>query len=536
VRGDKYTYLTTAIDYANGPPHIGHAFEKIGADAMVRYRRLKGEQVRFVIGMDEHGLKVLQSAEAAGVTPQAWADGIASKFEEMWRALGISNDDFIRTTQPRHHRAVEVMIERMQAADDLYRGKYEGLYCVGCEAFKTDAELVSVATLEAAAEAGTGADGVAGGVHSEGLTAEERVARLRCPIHPSRQLVWSQEENWFFRLSRYGERLLKLLAERPEFVQPESRRNEIRRVLEGGLEDISVSRSRLGWGVPWPGDPEHTVYVWIDALTNYLSAVGFPDPGYGQFWPADVHVIGKDITRFHCIYWPAMLMSAEVELPRTVWGHGFVTFGGAKVSKSEGGARVDLTELVELRGADALRYFLLREVPWNGDGEISAQRYDERYTSDLANNLGNLVNRVISMIERYREGVVPPGAQTALDPEIAAALVRYRGAMDANLLQQGAAAAIELGQAANAFVGDRAPWNQAKDPALAGELDATLSSLARALAAIASMLFPFMPAKMTDLASRLGLEAPLPLESLAALELAGRRMHKGEVLFPRPQE
>ncbi len=529
MRGDKFFYLTTAIDYANGPPHIGHAFEKIGADAMVRYRRLKGEEVHFVVGMDEHGLKVLQSAEAAAITPQQWADDIAAKFETMWRRLGISNDDFIRTTQPRHRRAVEVMVDRMQAAGDLYRGEYEGLYCVGCEAFKTDAELVTAAALEAG-------EATEVGVHSEGLSPEEKVARFRCPIHPSRVLQWSKESNWFFRLSRYQERLLKLLDERPEFVQPESRRNEIRRVLEGGLEDISVSRARLSWGVPWPGDPEHTIYVWIDALTNYLSAVGFPDPGYGQYWPADVHVIGKDITRFHCIYWPAMLMSAEIELPRSVWGHGFVTFGGAKVSKSEGGARLGLEELVEYRGPDALRYFLLREVPWNGDGEISQQRFDDRYTADLANNLGNLANRVISMVERYREGVVPQAARTPLDAEVAAALVRYRGAMDANLLQHGAAASLELAQAANVYVGERAPWNQAKDPAQATELDATLGSLTRALAAMASMLFPFMPGKMTELAGRLGLEGPIPLEDIAALDLTGRHVHRGEVLFPRPQE
>ncbi len=529
MKGDKFYYLTTAIDYANGPPHIGHAFEKIGADAMVRYRRLRGEEAHFVVGMDEHGQKVLQSAEAAGITPQQWADDIAGKFEAMWRRLQISNDDFIRTTQPRHHRAVAVMVERMQAAGDMYRGKYEGLYCVGCEAFKTDAELIEPGD-EGAGEAPLG-------VHSEGLTPEEKIARFRCPTHPSRLLQWSQEENWFFRLSRYQERLLKLLDERPDFVQPESRRNEIRRVIEGGLQDISASRARLAWGVPWPGDPEHTVYVWIDALINYLSAVGFPDPGYGQYWPADMHVIGKDITRFHCIYWPAMLMSAEVELPRAVWGHGFVTFGGAKVSKSEGASqRLGLEELVEYRGPDALRYFLLREVPWNGDGEISLQRFDERYTADLANNLGNLANRVISMVERYREGVVPEAAQSSLDGEVAAALVRYRTAMDGNLLQHGAAAALELGQAANVFVGERAPWNQAKDPAQATELDTTLGSLTRALAAIASMLFPFMPGKMGELCTRLGLEGPVPLEDIAALELTGRRVHRGEVLFPRPQD
>jgi methionyl-tRNA synthetase len=499
----KRFYITTAIDYANGAPHMGHAIEKIGADAMARYRRLRGDDVHFLMGMDEHGLKVLQSADAAGTSPQAWVDDLAAQFTRAWTRLDISFDDFVRTTQARHRPAVEEMIRRIADAGDLYVGRYEGYYCVGCEAFKRDDELV-----------------------------REDGGPPRCPIHPTREVTWTEEENWFFRLSDYQDRLLKLLDERPDFIQPDARLNEVRNVIEGGLEDISVSRSRLPWGIPWPGDEAHTVYVWLDALTNYLSAIGFPDDRFLERWPADFHVIGKDITRFHCVYWPAFLMSAGIELPKCVWAHGFVTIGGGKMSKSEG-VRVELNEAIERHGPDALRYFLLREIPWNGDGEFSYERFDERYASELADNFGNLTSRSISMIERYREGVVPAGAPTPLDEDIAAALLRYRTAMDAQLLHQGLAAALALSSSANQYVDARAPWAQAKDPAQAAELDTTLASLARCVAALATLLQPFMPAKMAEVADRLGMKAVAPLDEVVTLDMSGHRVHRGEILFPK---
>jgi methionyl-tRNA synthetase len=500
----KY-YITAAIDYANGPPHMGHAIEKIGIDAMARYHRLRGERVHFLAGMDEHGLKVLQSAETAGVTPQQWVDQISERFASTWQRLHISNDDFVRTTQPRHRPAVEELIRRIDAAGDLYLGRYEGYYCVGCEAFKRADEL----------------SGEPGGP-------------LRCPLHPTREVTWMEEQNWFFRLSHYQDRLLRLLDERPGFIQPESRFNEIRRVIEGGLDDISVSRSRLPWGVPWPGDESHTVYVWLDALTNYLSAIGFPDDRYRACWPADFHVVGKDITRFHCVYWPAFLMSAGVELPEAVWAHGFVNFGGTRLSKSDV-VRVELDDAIDRYGPDALRYYLLREIPWTGDGEFTWERFDERYASELADNIGNLANRSISMIERYRDGVIPQSPGTPLDDVVAATLGRYRSAMDAQLLHQGLAAAVQLGSAANQYVDARAPWNQARNPALATELDCTLAALARCVAALATLLFPFMPAKMIDLAARLGLPAVPALDDVATLPLDGNRVHRGDILFPKPR-
>lgn len=496
-------YITTAIDYANGPPHMGHALEKIGADAMARYRRLRGDPVHFVIGMDEHGVKVQQSAEAADVSPQEWVDRIAREFAAVWERLHVRYDDFMRTTQPRHARAASELVRRIQAAGDVYAGRYEGHYCVGCESFKREDELV-----------------------------RDETDTLRCPIHPSRALTWTEEENWFFRLSKYAEPLLRHYDANPDFIRPEARANEVRRLVEGGLEDISISRAGLAWGIPWPGDERHTIYVWIEALINYLSATGFPEPGFEDLWPADVHVIGKDITRFHCVIWPAMLMSAGLPLPGGVWAHGFVNFSGRKLSKSEG-IRLDLPAMIERWGPDPFRYYLLRDVPWNGDGEFSLERFDGRYTAELADDLGNLANRAISMVERYRGGVVPQGERTTLDDVVGRTLERYGRAMDAHLLHTGAAAAMELADAANAFVEERAPWTQAKDPAAAANLDATLASLIRAVAALSSLLEPFMPATMSQLAERLGLPAPLALEAIATLDAAGLRVHRGSVLFPK---
>ncbi len=495
-------YITTAIDYANGSPHLGHAVEKIGADVIARYHRRKGEAVHFVIGMDEHGQKVLQSAEAARVTPQEWVDGIAREFEDVWKILNISHDDFIRTTEERHHRGVQELIRRIRARGDLYQGTYAGYYCVGCEGYKTSDELLQ-----------------------EG---DER----RCPIHPSLEIQWMEEENWFFRLSAYTEPLLELLDQRPQFILPEARRNEIRKVLEGGLEDISVSRSRLPWGIPWPDDPNHIVYVWLDALTNYLTAIGFPEEAYLRNWPADVHVIGKDITRFHCIYWPAFLLSAGVELPRTVWAHGFVTYGGRKLSKSAG-VTFELPEAIERHGPEALRYYLLREVPWNGDGDITRERFDERYTTELANDLGNLVSRTLAMIKKYRGGVIPSGEPRSLDQAARLAVARYGEAMDASLIHQGIAAALELTSMANGFVESQAPWSLAKDPHAGDELDATLASLARALLVLATLFQPILPRAMEELARRLGVREVPTLTEVLDFGLAGRTIVRGDPLFPR---
>jgi methionyl-tRNA synthetase len=494
-------YLTTAIDYANGEPHLGHAFEKIGADCIARYRRLRGDHVHFVIGMDEHGQKVAQAADEAGVAPQAWVDGIAQKFREAWRELAISHDDFIRTTEPRHARTVQELFRRIRDRGHIAEGIYRGYYCVGCEGFKLDKDLV---------------DG-------------------RCPTHPTRDVVWLEEPNYFFPLSRFAPSLLARYEHDPDFVRPPAKLHEIRNVVADGLQDISVSRARVPWGIPWPDDPSHTVYVWFEALTNYLSATGFPDAGYTDLWPADLHVIGPDIVRFHAALWPAMLEAAGLEPPRGIWCHGWVNTAGARFSKSAG-VRIPLREILDRYGPDPLRYFLLREVPWDGDGNFSFERYDVRYTADLADGYGNLVSRVLSMIVRYLDGVVPArAAPNALDDARDRAWARYAEAMDRYLLHQGAAAALELVTEANGFIEARAPWTQAKE-GRHPELADTLGALADTLLAITVMLTPFMPGRTAEVLRALGSDAAgvTPVTDRLPL-LGGQVVRKITPLFPKPQ-
>jgi methionyl-tRNA synthetase len=497
-------YLTTAIDYSNGDPHLGHALEKVGADAIARYRRLRGDQVHFLMGMDEHSQSVLQAAARAGVTPKAWVDRMAARFEEFWGRLECSNDDWIRTTEPRHAAAVMELLSRIQRfnPDDLYVAEYEGLYCTGCEEFKQESQIV---------------DG-------------------HCIEHPTLELVHTRERNHFFRLSRYRDPVLELITSGKFQVEPAIRRNEVVRLLEGGLQDISVSRLRQPWGIPFPGDPDQTVYVWFDALINYLSATGFPEPGYERLWPTDLHVIGKGITRFHCIIWPAMLLAAKLELPREVWAHGYVQWEGTKMSKTTGTA-VTLDEAIERHGPDALRYFLLREVGFESDGNFTWERFDERYTADLADGLGNLASRSLAMLMKYREGLVPGSVQTTtLDQAGRTALGAYVRAMDELDLRGGAEAAWSLVSAANLFVQQSAPWALAK-AGKESELDETLSALARALNRLALMTSPFIPGKAQALWEMLGqggLVAEADWGTAEKSDVAGRKVFRAEVLFPKP--
>ncbi len=506
-------YITTAIDYANGDPHVGHAYEKIGADVIARYRRMLGDDVHFLTGMDEHGQKVAQAAAERGVSPQDFVDGVAARFQEMWKRLDISYDQFIRTTDPAHKSGARALIKRIHESspDDFYERTYEGWYCVGCELFKRENEIV------------------------EG----------RCTIHPTRELLWTQERNWFFRLSRYGAFLQRLLDERPEFLQPETRRNEILSLIAQGLEDISITRSRLAWAIPFPipssdGETQGT-WVWFDALPNYLTATGYPARGWRDRWPADLHVIGKDITRLHCVVWPAMLQAAELPLPRRVWAHGFVNFAGERLSKSAG-VRLDVDEAIARYGPDAFRYFLLREVPFDADGSFSWERFDDRYVADLANALGNLASRSISMVERYAGGVVPAGTRTAVDEADASDVAAYHAALDGSrgyLLHealQGVWRAVARG---NEYVDRQAPWKLAKDPAQRDALDETLASLMRQLARFAVMLAPFMPGKSAELWRQLGGPGDVAaqrLQDLASLDATGWRVSKGAPLFPKDRE
>jgi methionyl-tRNA synthetase len=495
-------YLTTAIDYSNGDPHLGHALEKVGADAIARYRRLRGDQVHFLMGMDEHSQSVLQAAARAGLAPQEWVDRMAERFRQFWLRLECTNDDWIRTTEPRHARSVTELLRRMQRLepDDLYVAEYEGLYCTGCEEFKQESQIV----------------------------------QGHCIEHPTLELIPTRERNHFFRLSRYGDRLQDLIRSGQLRVEPATRRNEVLRLLESGLQDLSVSRLRQPWGIPFPSDPDQTVYVWFDALINYLSATGFPEPGYERLWPADLHVVGKGITRFHCVIWPAMLLAARLELPREVWAHGYVQWEGTKMSKTAGTV-VTVDEAIERHGADALRYFLLREIGFEADGNFSWDRFDERYTADLADGLGNLVSRSLAMLVKYRGGVVPPGGSTTLDASAEEALKAYTGAMEALDLRGGLEATWVLVSAANLYVQQTAPWALAK----AGkndDLDRVLGALARVLARLAGMSSPFVPGKAQDVWRLLGLEGQVASQNWPAIEhpqVIGSSVRPPEVLFPK---
>lgn len=504
-------YLTTAIDYANGDPHLGHALEKIGADVIARYRRQCGDDVHLLIGMDEHGQKVQQTAAKDDVAPQAFTDGIAARFQDIWARLGISYDQFIRTTESHHKAGVQALIRMIAARnpDDFYERSYTGMYCVGCEAFKQDTDIV---------------DG-------------------KCVLHTTRTLEEVEERNWFFRLSKYQGFLQKLLATNPSFIEPESRRNEILGLLAQGLEDISASRARLDWAVPFPlvlsnGETQGT-YVWFDALPNYLTATGFPDAGYEQRWPADLHIIGKDITRFHVVIWPAMLEAAGLPLPKQVWAHGFVQLGGERFSKSAG-VKLDLSEAIDRYGADPFRYVLLREVPFDSDGNFSWERFEERYTSDLANAFGNLASRAIAMVEKYFDGVVPTAVRPDVECDDDTDVAAYHAGMNGSrgwLLHEGLSAVSRMTARANEYTAATTPWAVAKDPARAAELEQILASLIRRIARQTVLLAPFMPTKVEAVWAQLGAPGTAGaqrIDALAELEPAGWRVQKGEGVFPRP--
>jgi methionyl-tRNA synthetase len=504
-------YITTAIDYSNGDPHIGHAFEKIGADVIARYHRMTGRDVHFLIGMDEHGQKVAQAAAAKGIAPQEFVDEIARLFQAMWEKLSISHDQFIRTTDAKHQAGVRAFIKRCfdNNPDDFYQQTYEGWYCVGCEQFKRENEII-------------------GG---------------RCVLHPSRELEWTAERNWFFRLSRYAGFLSELLERNPDFVRPASRRNEILGLIAQGLEDISISRARLKWAIPFPlhgeGEEQGT-WVWFDALPNYLTATGYPAREYKTRWPAQLHVIGKDITRLHCVVWPAMLQSAELPLPESVWAHGFVLTGGERFSKSAG-VTLELNEAIERFGADAFRYFLLREVPFDADGSFTWERFEERYNADLANALGNLASRSAAMIERFCEGIVPAAGHGETDDADARDYALYHACMDGTrgyLLHEALGHVWSTVARANEYVQREAPWVLAKDPARRADVERVLGSLVRQIARQAAALAPFMPTKAEELWRQLGGPgdaAATRLDRLGDIDPAGWRVARAAPLFPKEE-
>ncbi len=464
-------YLTTAIDYVNGEPHIGHAYEKVTADVIARYQRLRGRTTHFVIGNDEHSQNVYKRAQELGLDPLVYCDQMEEVFRSAYRRLQISYDDFIRTTQPRHRVAVQTLVRRIAEAGDLFEGDYEGWYCVSCEAFKQERDLVAG----------------------------------KCAIHKTTP-EWIKERNHFFRLSKYREPLLRHLEAHPRFVEPAIRRNEILRWLEGDLEDLSISRAGQAWGIPMPTDPGKVIYVWFDALINYISAVGYGSDQalFERWWPASLHIIGKDITRFHCIVWPAMLMSAGAALPDQVFGHGFVTYRGEKMSKSLGTV-VDPLAVVDEYGVDPLRLYIVKEAPYGSDVDFAWDRFEERYNADLANNLGNLVSRIGSMAERYRggllQGVATPGR---LAPLAEATVTTYREAMDRLALNDGAAAVYRFISAANEYIAETEPWTLAKAPAQSAHLSQVLVDVAEAVRIAGVLLLPIMPTSAAEILRRVG--------------------------------
>jgi methionyl-tRNA synthetase len=473
-------YLTTAIFYPSPGPPLHSLFEVIGSDAIVRYQRLLGREVRFLTGMDEHSAQVERLARERGTEPRPLVDEWAGAWRTAFDRFAISYDRFIRTTDPDHLAASTEMVRRAQAAGDIYKGTYAGWYCTGDNEFKTDSQII---------------DG-------------------RCPDHPTLELEWLEEENYFFRLSRYQEALEKLYADNPSFCEPEHFRNEVLAWLRDGLTDFSVSRAGSSWGIPFPGDEAHRIYVWFDALTNYVTGAGFPDDAesFARFWPADLHVIGKNITRFHCLYWPAMLMSAGLPLPRQVFAHGFMLLRGEKMSKTRGNV-LDPDEAVRLFGVDGIRYLVLREIPFDRDGDITFEGLVRRYNADLANDLGNLLNRTVSMSARYLGGALPAiaNAVAAADEELrgaaAAAVESYHAAMGRHHLDEALAAVMELTRAANGYAESQAPWARHREGDSA-RVAAILAAMAETCRILGHLMAPFTPSAAATLHAQLGVPAP----------------------------
>ena len=506
-------YVTTAIAYPNGAPHVGHAYEYIATDAIARFKRLDGFDVRFVTGTDEHGLKMAQAAAAEGVPTAEFARRNSDGFERLQQMLNISFDRFIRTTDPDHYAASTAIWQRMADRGDIYLDSYSGWYSVRDERFFTEAETeVTADGTRVATETGT-------------------------PV------TWTEEQTYFFRLSAYADRLLAHYAEHPQFIAPEVRRNEVVSFVSGGLRDLSISRTSFDWGVPVPGDPAHVMYVWVDALTNYLTGVGFPDTDsglYRRFWPADLHMIGKDIIRFHAVYWPAFLMSAGIPLPRRVFAHGFLYNRGEKMSKSVGNV-VDPVSLVETFGADAVRYFLLREVPFGQDGSYSEDAIVGRINTDLANELGNLAQRSLSMVARNLDGRVPePGEFSADDAELldlaAGLLPRVREAFDAQAMHQGLEAVWLMLGAANRYFSAQQPWVLRKSDADADQrrFRTVLYTTLEAVRVAAVLVQPVMPTSAATLLDLLG--QPQTRRDFAALDTriaAGTALPPPHAVFPR---
>jgi methionyl-tRNA synthetase len=497
-------YLTTAIDYVNSAPHVGTSYEKILADVIARWKRLKGEDVFFLMGNDEHSQQVAERAQKEGLTPLQWCDRMDEKFQTTWKKLGLSYDQFIRTSNPAHHRACQEIFRRLRAKGDIYKAEYKGLYCKGCEERKKESDLV---------------DG-------------------KCPNHKTLQLTTLSEENYFFRLSKYAEPV-KQIIQKGGFIDPAFRANEMLQVIEQGLEDISISRRATKWGVQIPDDPDQVMYVWFDALINYITAAGFPDDParFQKLWPADVHVIGKDITRFHAVIWPAMLLSAGIEPPKRLAIHGFVNFQGAKMSKTLG-TNIDPDKISDKYGADALRAYLLGEVAFGYDGDFTWEGFFAKSNANLGDNLGNLLNRIVAA--KYFNGEfaskgAPLPQDAVLRDKVGSLADRVAPLMEKNEFHTALAEIWEAARATNGHIEALAPWKLAKQ-GKTEEVAGVLYQAAEALRIIAILLSPFIPSSSRKILEQLGIpDCSVALENARTWEYirAGTRVQKGSVLFQK---
>lgn len=502
---DKF-YITVAIDYANAEPHIGHAYEKVAADFLARYNRLRGKDVFYLMGNDEHSINVRRSAAQENMAPKEYCDRMARVFKDSWDLLGIEYDQFVQTSSPEHIEAVQAFISLLQDKGHMYQGKYRGWYCVSCEAFYTEADLM------------------------EG----------KCPVH-GRQADYLEEENYFFRLSSFAEPLLRHIEENPGFIRPEPRRNEMLNILKEGLQDVSMSRSKTDWGIAIPWDDTHVVYVWFDALLSYISGIGYGrNPQvFQKYWPADVHMIGKDITRFHTLIWPAMLMAADLPLPETVLVHGFLMLEGERMSKTTGNV-IDPREFLETHSRDTLRYYLLRSAPFGYDGDFTMAGFARQVNNDLANDLGNLLSRTTAMIQRFTEGRIPPYHEEADDGVLRSQAERTRESLaelaEEYRIDEAVRSIWDLVHAANKYIEERAPWSLARDPEKRIELESVLYSLAESLRISAILLRPILLDAPGEIWSQLGISGveKSTWEDAAWGGLTpGTKIQRGDPLFPR---